>query len=964
MAQLELIDIQSLPWRAAISRAAYPVTIVDARADDMPIVYVNRAFEEVTGYSAVEVVGRNCRLLQGADRAQAGVDAIRAALAGGVPVRTRLRNYRRDGTVFWNEVFISPLRDASGEITHFLGIQEDVTARIAVETAQRDAEHRLRDLLELSSDWMWEQDAELRFTRLWTAPGGETPFSVDDLIGRRRWEIAFEGIDEHGWAAHRHALEAREPFRDFVVRRNFRDGTTRWISTSGVPIFDADGAFRGYRGIGRDVTEQRRSEDLLYTLANYDAATGLPNQNFVRTEIGRLASARDVPFAVFRIELTRLNVIADTFDAATADAALGACVAHLRDTLAPEAVVGRVSTHGLAVVAAVAPQSADALAAALAAAAARPVNVSGIVIDPWPSLGYALHPEDGADAAGLLRAAHAALAEARTRVGTRPRRYDEALGRELAVRRRLSSDLHHALAAQALTLEYEPVIDLRTGRTLRLDAQVCWLHPALGRVARADIARAADAGATTVALGEWMLRAACRQLRTWHDGGLMQLGIAVQLSARQFRQEGLLASVQAALREAGIAPHHLQIGIAEGVLAEDSGQAREVLRRLRAIGVRVSLDGFGRLASSLTAFQRFPLDVVHIDEAFVAALTADGDSNAMTRAILGMAESVGIESVARGVAREGQLAELRRHGCRAAQGPWLSPPLAADAVSAWLARPATALPEPSESVRTLLLVDDEPNVLAALKRLLRREGYRIHATTSVAEAFEILAREPVGVVVSDQRMPELSGTEFLRRVKALHPRTVRIMLSGYTELASVIGAINEGSIYKFFAKPWDDDVLRSAIDAAFRRLAADTESEDLRAELAAANRALEAMNADLESRVAERSARVDREQRQLARAHATLAQLPVAVIGVDEDHHVVAANDSAVHVFGPLLGADARHALPQPLAALLERACAARTGRTRLVFADHRWTASCTLACDADGIAYGRLLVLARECGE
>jgi CheY-like chemotaxis protein len=187
--------------------------------------------------------------------------------------------------------------------------------------------------------------------------------------------------------------------------------------------------------------------------------------------------------------------------------------------------------------------------------------------------------------------------------------------------------------------------------------------------------------------------------------------------------------------------------------------------------------------------------------------------------VISLGHSLDFRIIAEGVETEGQLAYLQRYNCDEAQGFHLSQPIMPEAFAALLKQEQSRQPalRPAEQRKgTLLLLDDEPNVLSSLMRLLRRDGYQILAAHNAQEAFSMLATHEVQVVVSDQRMPDMNGTEFLSRVRKLYPGTVRIILSGYAELESVLGAINRGEIYRFYTKPWDDQALRDNIREAFR----------------------------------------------------------------------------------------------------------------------------------------------------
>jgi CheY-like chemotaxis protein len=257
-------------------------------------------------------------------------------------------------------------------------------------------------------------------------------------------------------------------------------------------------------------------------------------------------------------------------------------------------------------------------------------------------------------------------------------------------------------------------------------------------------------------------------------------------------------------------------------MMHDSEHTQMQLKELAAMGVSISLDDFGTGYSSLGYLSRFSLDKLKIDQTFVRNITTDPRSAAIARATTALAHGLNLVVVAEGVETEGQLAFLRNMGCDKIQGYFFSRPLPADDLAAMLREGRTLPPatSPPDTARTLLLVDDEPAVLYALERVLRREGYRMLQAASPAEALELLAVNDVQVVLSDQRMPMMTGAEFLARVRELYPHTVRMVLSGHVDIASLKEAVNRGAIAKLLSKPWDDDELRDAVREAFAEASA------------------------------------------------------------------------------------------------------------------------------------------------
>jgi FixJ family two-component response regulator len=397
--------------------------------------------------------------------------------------------------------------------------------------------------------------------------------------------------------------------------------------------------------------------------------------------------------------------------------------------------------------------------------------------------------------------------------------------------------------------------------------------------------------------------------------------VAVNLAASQLQQPDLASHVQALLLETGADPACLGIEITESMVMADVEGAAATLRAIKAMGVQISLDDFGTGFSSLSCLSRLPIDVVKVDRSFVHDVMADAQDVSVTRAIIHMTHGLQMRALAEGVETEGQLALLSAAGCDEFQGYWFSKPVPAPEFEALL-RAGKRLPErylrqPGVARQpTLLLVDDEENILSALKRLLRRDGYRIITATSAEQGLQRLAEETIDVIVSDQRMPGMTGVEFLLRAKALYPHTLRLVLSGYTELQSIIDAVNEGAIYKFLTKPWDDERLRGHVAEAFRQKELADENRRLARKVDSANADLAALNERLERTLTEQREQADLLATSAGSMRDVFDELPIAVLATDPDGTLAFVNREAERLLPQLagsLGGPAGDCLPAAL---------------------------------------------------
>ena len=577
--------------------------------------------------------------------------------------------------------------------------------------------------------------------------------------------------------------------------------------------------------------EERRAaaESKIQYLAYYDSQTGLPGPD-LWTERLAGACAGPAEVAVLAVNLRSYHGVLQVLGQVRGPG-VARTIATRLEKLLPTAAVGRISESEFAILV----EHPDGLhlmeetAWNLSAALSEAVQADGHEVFLDPFVGIAVYPKDGGTPQETLKAALVAAASGPLESGDRCRFYAAEMHRQTQRRLDLDGALRRALERRELLLHYQPQVDLQTGRIVGAEALLRWQRPGHGLVSPLEFVPLLEETGLIVPVGAWVLEEACRSARRWQNMGLPPLRIAVNLSARQFQDDDMCALVQRVLRETGLEGRWLELEITESIVLQNGDTVIRTLDQLRAHGVGHSLDDFGTGYSSLSYLQRLPVARIKIDRSFITHITSDPHDAAIVRAVVGMAHSLGVSVIAEGVETEGQLGYLRGLGCEEMQGYYFSRPLPAEDFAALLRdnRRIEANSTAVGSERVLLIVDDEPSVLASLRRLLRRTEFEVLVSGSVDEAFNLLATRNVGVIVCDQRMPAMTGTEFLRRVRELHPNVVRIVLSGYTELNSVIDAVNRGAIYKFLTKPWDDQVLLESLRDAFRMYEMNRENREL-----------------------------------------------------------------------------------------------------------------------------------------
>lgn len=751
------------------------------------------------------------------------------------------------------------------------------------------------------------------------------------LVGREQlvglpFHVALPEVAEQGVAALLHDVVARgerhvERAREVRVPSPDGDTQLRYVDFVVQPIPHADGQrVAGLLIQGSDVTLETISQrDLQFSLT-HDVLTELPNYALFRDRLShalRRAARIQRPLQVAALDLDQFKRVNALLGREGGERILHDVARRIERAAGAEATVAREGGDKfLLLIEGDRQASQSAHMQEIVRALAEPFDYAGRAVYITCCIGGATFPLSGQTVDSLLHSADRALARAKE-AGPGILRWDDTRPDENELERfRLGFALREALARGDLEVHYQPQVDLVSGAISAVEALVRWTRDGEKVPAPTLISVAEECGLIGD-LGDWVLRTACAQAMRWREMGFTSLRVAVNLSARQFSMCNLEASVMRALSDTGLPASCLDLELTESLLMADLEGAVDCLFALRRLGIRVCLDDFGTGYSSLANLRKLPIDLLKIDGSFLKSVPEEEDASAIVHAIITMGHSLGMRVLAEGVEREGQCEFLSRHMCDELQGYYFSEPLPADAITDFLRAGRSLAPGLLRFNRarpTLLLVDDEASILSSLRRLLRNEGYRILTANSGSEGLQVLAENEVDVIVSDQRMPGMTGVEFLRAARQLYPDTVRIVLSGFTELQTVTDAVNAGAIYKFLTKPWDDEQLRSHIQEAFSYGAMANENRLLTLEVQTANQKLAALNRQLESVLERQRGEIQRGEISLDIVHEALSNVPMPVLASDDLGTIVLANRAAHDLFaghGPVLGCDVRQLFPE-----------------------------------------------------
>ena len=560
-------------------------------------------------------------------------------------------------------------------------VVRDVTEQRRVREALAEREQRFRDVVEASGEYVWETDAEWRYTYLSARIEAVLGYMRTELLGRTPREFMPLGearaLDE--WFE-RNRRDG-QPFRDLVHRSISKSGKVVWQQVSGMPVRDAAGRLVGYRGTGADITARKQAEERIQYLATRDALTGLPNRTLLGDRAGQAilaAARRRGMLAVLLIDLDRFKLVNDSLGHHAGDALLCAVAERLANTLRRDDTLARpggdefvLLWDGLKTA-----QDAALVARRVQDVLQRPFTIEGRALSVTASIGVAIYPGDGRDFGELLKNAETALYDAKEGGRNGFRFFSPELHTRVVARLALESELRGALARGELQLRWQPVV--RREALAGAEVLVRWNHPQRGLLGPDDFIPAAEESGLIRAIGEWTLERALSQIGAWQGTLPGEPWFALNVSALELAQgDAYVARLRDALAAHGVPAARLELEVTERVLMAHLPESVETLRRIGALGVRLAIDDFGTGYSSLAYLRRLPIDKLKIDRGFLRELESSRGDAMIVETIAAMARGLGLHVAAEGVETEAQRRRLLAVGCDEWQGHLYSEPLEA-----------------------------------------------------------------------------------------------------------------------------------------------------------------------------------------------------------------------------------------------------------------------------------------------
>ncbi len=657
----------------AVEQSPASVIITDTEGR---IEYVNRHFEDITGYGIEEVVGKNPRFLKSGRTCVGEYKRLWETITGGGVWTGEFYNLRKDGSGFWERASIGALKNPGGEITNFIAIKEDISRLKEGERQQRLA----AAVFETATEAVMVTDADNTIQTVNSAFCKITGYDPEDVIGKNPSMLQSGRHDKAYYESIYRALETNGTWEGEIWNRR-KDGEAyaEWLAIS--IMRDSNNNLEGYVSLFSDITRRKEDEERILHQANFDPLTGLPNRNLLADRFsGALdrAERNHTQVAVLFIDLDRFKHVNDTLGHSIGDLLLQEAGKRLVRCLRKSDTAARLGGDEFAVVLAdfTGLYAVEDVVNKILHSLAQPYHLDGNDAFISASIGVTVYPEDGESTEVLLRNADNAMYRAKEKGRNDFQFFTLEMDLEAQQRRELENALHQAVTRQEFTVCYQPIMDARSERIVSAEALIRWNHPEKGIVSPGMFIPLAEEIGVIVPIGEWVLRQACREAMSWSAVTDSPPSVSVNLSYRQFRRQSVPELVRDVLLETGLPPERLTLEITESLLVADDKATLKQLHELRKLGVGLSIDDFGTGYSSLSYLKKFPITTLKIDRSFIMDLLSNPEDKALVKGIVSMAENLGLKVVAEGVETENQVRFLQSIDCPCIQGFHYSRPLA------------------------------------------------------------------------------------------------------------------------------------------------------------------------------------------------------------------------------------------------------------------------------------------------
>lgn len=657
----------------------------------LTVIEWNRQAEAIFGVPARSILGSPLRANFVGSAEMRILRALLKRYRSGRPMRLLRRRMetmgrRANGEEFPIEITLAPA--GSGADATFTAFIRDISERRRAQRELAVSEKRFRTIVEKSWSGVVLLDGDMRFSFTGSSTQHLVGYDDRDLLGRSFFDFVHPHDLDKARAVFAGVLSSPNHEAHGELRFLHQDGHWVWMEGFSQNLLhepSVGAIVLNYR----DVSQRKQTEKQLEYRAHYDSLTGLPNRLLFRDRlVNSLAAAKRnrVGVAVMYLDVDHFKLVNDGLGHSLGDRLLADIARRLHAALRASDTISRIGGDEFSVLL---PEVTSAEAVAGVArkvleSLTKPFRVDGHELFVTASIGISCYPNDGEDAETLLKCADAAMYRAKELGRNQAQLFTASMNERYVRRLALEQHLHHAIEREQLELWYQPVYDRARRRIVSVEALLRWRDPVRGLIQPTEFIGLAEETGMIIAIGEWVIRTACRQLREWHEQGLDTLRMAVNISAVQVQHRGTVDIIRTAIEENHLAPHHLELEITESAAMQNFDLTMKVLRELRELGAGIAVDDFGTGQSSLTYLKHFPIDTVKIDKEFLRDVTIDETAAAIVSYVINLAHTLQLNVVAEGVETEEQYTFLRHYACDQMQGYLFSQPLPADEVLAFL----------------------------------------------------------------------------------------------------------------------------------------------------------------------------------------------------------------------------------------------------------------------------------------
>lgn len=657
---------------------------------DKQIVWVNSAFTQQSGYELDEVINSNPgHILQGPKTNKETVKKMSRDLAAGNDFSAEILNYNKNGNEYWNKLLISSVKDLAGNITHFIGIQNDITEQKASEALLRENEDKYRAMFETSLVGMVLSDKEGGLIEVNQAYLDIVGYTQDEIHKLTYWDIT------------PHSYKEKEDFQIKSIKEKGRygpyekeyihkDGRLIPVILNGVTVIGSNNEPYIWSCI-HDITEIKNHQLQLEHIAHYDVLTDLPNRTLLADRLSQamaLCNRHKLSLAVVFLDLDGFKDVNDVHGHDIGDELLVILSQRMKKALREGDSLARIGGDEFVAVLTDLTTNDDCkpVLDRLLLAASEPVTLDGMVLSVSASIGVTFYPQDNMDADQLMRHADQAMYVAKESGKNCYHIFDTAQDDAIKIKQESLEAIRHALDNNQFALYYQPKVNMKTGVVIGVEALIRWLHPQKGLLSPMQFLPMIENHSMSIEMGDWVIGTALTQISQWQKMGVMlPEGISVNIAAIQLQQPDFTKKLSEQLAEhSDVNPSSLELEILETSALEDVHHISTIMHSCMGLGVNFALDDFGTGYSSLTYLRRLPASLIKIDQSFIRDMLDDVDDLTIVEGVIGLAKSFKREVIAEGVETIEHGSALLQLGCNLAQGYGIARPMPANEIPLWI----------------------------------------------------------------------------------------------------------------------------------------------------------------------------------------------------------------------------------------------------------------------------------------